>query len=105
MIILSINFFITAVGFISLLVIFCLLAVLLHLIGSMVKGKQTEEAAPVEVMCVVSAAESAAIAMALHLCHVGDHRPGVHDEESNVITIRNVDNRYSPWSSKIYGIQ
>ena len=48
----------------------------------------------------VSGAESAAIAMALHLYY------GVHDEESNVITIKkNINNRYSPWSSKIYGLQ
>jgi hypothetical protein len=27
-----------------------------------------------------------------------------HDEESNVITIKQIRRRYSPWSSKIYGI-
>ncbi len=27
-----------------------------------------------------------------------------HDEESNVITIKQVRRRYSPWSSKLYGM-
>ncbi len=27
-----------------------------------------------------------------------------HDEESNVITIKQVRRRYSPWSSKVYGM-
>jgi len=40
-----------------------------------------------------------AIAMALHLYY-----DEVHDDESNVITIKRIERRYSPWSSKIYGI-
>ena len=40
-----------------------------------------------------------AIAMALHLFY-----DEVHDDESNVITIKRIERRYSPWSSKIYGI-
>jgi hypothetical protein len=40
-----------------------------------------------------------AIAMALHL-----FLDEVHDNESNVITIKRIERRYSPWSSKIYGI-
>jgi glutaconyl-CoA/methylmalonyl-CoA decarboxylase subunit delta len=43
--------------------------------------------------------ELAAISMALHLL-LSD----VHDEESNVITIKRIERRYSPWSSKIYGL-
>lgn len=42
--------------------------------------------------------EYAAIAMALKLYM------SYHDEESNIITLKNIDRRYSPWSSKIYGI-
>lgn len=42
---------------------------------------------------------SAAIAMAIHLYYAE-----VHDEESNVVTIKTVERRYSPWSSKIYGL-
>ncbi len=40
-----------------------------------------------------------AIAMALHMYY-----DEVHDDESNVITIKRIERRYSPWSSKIYGI-
>lgn len=47
----------------------------------------------------LSAGESAAIAMALHLYY-----NEVHDEESSIITIKTVERRYSPWSSKIYGL-
>lgn len=42
---------------------------------------------------------NAAIAMALHL-----HLDQIHDDESNIITIKKVTKNYSPWSSKIYGV-
>ena len=42
---------------------------------------------------------SAAISMALYLYHE------LHDEESNVITIKRVSKTYSPWSSKIYSLR
>ncbi|MDR1585154.1 MAG: OadG family protein [Prevotellaceae bacterium] len=28
----------------------------------------------------------------------------IHDKESNIITIKRIERRYSPWNSKIYGI-
>lgn len=43
--------------------------------------------------------ETAAIAMAIHMFFAEQH-----DEESNVITIKRIARRYSPWSSKIYGV-
>jgi Na+-transporting methylmalonyl-CoA/oxaloacetate decarboxylase gamma subunit len=42
----------------------------------------------------------AAISTALHLFF-----DEMHDEESNVITIKRVRKVYSPWSSKIYGLR
>lgn len=42
---------------------------------------------------------NAAISMALHL-----YFNEMHDEESNIVTIKKVSKRYSPWSSKIYGL-
>ena len=42
---------------------------------------------------------SAAIATALHL-----YFKEQHDEESGIITIKRVARTYSPWSSKIYGV-
>lgn len=43
--------------------------------------------------------EVAAIAMALHL-----HFSEYHDEEVTNLTIKKVSRTYSPWSSKIYGL-
>jgi glutaconyl-CoA/methylmalonyl-CoA decarboxylase subunit delta len=54
------------------------------------QGRQTEP---------ISGEENAAIAMAIHL-----FLSEIHDEESNVVTIRKVAKMYSPWSSKIYGL-
>lgn len=48
----------------------------------------------------ISGDETAAISLALHLFF--DEQ---HDEESNVITIKQIQRRYSPWSSKIYGVR
>lgn len=47
----------------------------------------------------VSSDENAAIAMALFL-----YLNEMHDEESNVITIKQIEKRYTPWSSKLYGM-
>lgn len=47
----------------------------------------------------LSGDEVAAISMALHL-----YFDDVHDFESNVIKIKRVERRYSPWSSKIHGL-
>lgn len=43
---------------------------------------------------------SAAIGTAVHLYY-----SDIHDEESNIITIKNMSRKYSPWSSKIYSVQ
>lgn len=48
----------------------------------------------------LSAEYSAAIATALHLYYSDEH-----DVESQIITIKTVERRYSPWSSKIYGVK
>lgn len=48
----------------------------------------------------LTASCSAAIAMALHLYYDED----VHDIEKAIVTIKKVEKRYSPWSSKIYGL-
>ncbi|MBN1924736.1 MAG: OadG family protein [Prolixibacteraceae bacterium] len=48
----------------------------------------------------ISGDETAAIALALYL-----YFEEQHDEESNVITIKQIQRRYSPWSSKIYGVR
>jgi glutaconyl-CoA/methylmalonyl-CoA decarboxylase subunit delta len=48
----------------------------------------------------ISGDETAAIAMAIHMFFEEQH-----DEESNIITIKRIERRYSPWSSKIYGLR
>lgn len=47
----------------------------------------------------ITDAEIVAIGMALY-----QFFDEVHDNESNVITIQRIERRYSPWSSKIYGL-
>lgn len=47
----------------------------------------------------IPASEIAAISMALHL-----YLDDMHDKESNIITIKRIERRYSPWNSKIYGL-
>ena len=46
---------------------------------------------------VVEGNVTAAISLAIHL-----HFNELHDEESNIVTIKKVRKAYSPWSSKIY---
>ncbi|NQU35807.1 MAG: OadG family protein [Bacteroidetes bacterium] len=47
----------------------------------------------------VSGEVSAAIAMAIFLSR------DLHDNESDIITIKRVSKTYSPWNSKIYGMR
>jgi len=48
----------------------------------------------------LSGEEIAAISMALHL-----YMEEMHDEESGVLTIKQISRAYSPWSSKIYAVR
>ncbi|WP_346858103.1 OadG family protein [uncultured Draconibacterium sp.] len=48
---------------------------------------------------VVEGNVTAAISLALHM-----YFNELHDEESNVVTIKKVRKAYSPWSSKIYSV-
>lgn len=43
--------------------------------------------------------EIAAAIMALHF-----YLDESHDQESNILTIKNIEKRYSPWNSKIHGM-
>jgi len=58
-------------------------------------GKKTDDK---DCCADISGDTNAAIALALHL-----YMNELHDLESNVMTIKKVCRRYSPWSSKIYG--
>jgi hypothetical protein len=61
-------------------------------------GKKTKTASISKDKVEIPTTDIVAIAMALHLYY-----DEVHDDESNVITIKRIERRYSPWSSKIYG--
>ncbi|MEA4984187.1 hypothetical protein SDC9_42614 [bioreactor metagenome] len=90
-------------------VVFCALIILVFAFKAMgnlskkslkSKKKQNQEST-IEIVDEkeLTGQEIAAISMALHL-FLND----IHDEESNVITIKRIERRYSPWSSKIYGL-
>lgn len=88
--------------------VFVLLIILIGLIGLQtrvihaVTGKTARPAVQVAAANVEghpTPEEQAAIAMAMHLYF------NAHDEESHVITIEEVERRYSPWSSKIYNMR
>ncbi len=109
MLILSINwtnaFIVMFLGIAIVFTVLCLLIALLYGFGFVVSKLSKNEDEPAsrneeESLDVVSGTESAAIAMALHLYYAD-----IHDEESDIITIKNINSRYSPWNSKIYGVQ
>jgi len=91
---------------IGILVVFCALAILVILFElmqtimlSQTKKKLVKAGKKEEEIKDIAANEIAAISMALHL-FMND----IHDNESNVITIKRIERRYSPWNSKIYGL-
>lgn len=47
----------------------------------------------------ISGEVTAAIALAIYLSR------DLHDEESDVLTIKKISRTYSPWSSKLYGMR
>lgn len=96
------------ISIVSIIVVFISLAVLvvifmsipkileMNIKNKLKKAGKTEETPVINVEGEVNAA----IAMGLHL-----YFDELHDEESNIITIHNAPKQYSPWSSKIYGVQ
>lgn len=72
------------------------------ILGSLTRLKAKKEG--IEVLGTKSmhipAGDTAAIAMALYI-YLSD----MHDDESNVITIKKVSRTYSPWSSKLYSMK
>ena len=48
---------------------------------------------------IVEGNVTAAISLAIHM-----YFNELHDEESNIVTIKKVKKAYSPWSSKIYSV-
>lgn len=105
---------VTFLGFGIVFLILCLLIVIITVFGKAMaprvsikktvnkdktEGNEAEVSETILSGEYIPALDSAAIAMAIHLYY-----DDVHDEESHVITIKNVERKYSPWNSKIYGI-
>lgn len=96
------------ISIVSIIVVFVALSVLVGIFMSIPKllevniKKKLKQAGKIEETprINVEGEVNAAIAMGLHM-----YFNELHDEESNIITIHNAPKQYSPWSSKIYGIQ
>lgn len=101
---------VTLVGFCLVFILLVSLVFVLKLFGVIMQPKAKAAKIEPKKEAVASLKESpagsersadvtAAIAMALHLYY-----NGVHDEEPTQITIKKVERRYSPWNSKLYGM-
>lgn len=96
------------ISIVSILVVFISLTILVFIFMAIpkllemnIKNKLKKEGKTEGAQSVnVKADVNVAIAMGLHM-----YLNELHDEESNIITIRNAQKQYSPWSSKIYGVQ
>lgn len=80
-----------------LYLIFRYVPVLLH--KKFWQKKKDDQVAVAEEIPDISGEENAAIALAISL-----YINQLHDYENTVLTIKKVSRTYSPWSSKIYGI-
>lgn len=96
------------ISVVSIIVVFLALTILVAIFMTIpkileqnIKNKLKKTGTKEETKSVnVEADVNAVIAMGLHM-----YLNELHDEESNIITIRTATKQYSPWSSKIYGIQ
>jgi len=93
-----VGYFIVFLALVLLVVVFVNLPKLLHLNLRKRLVREGKPCAEVDDLHV-EASLNAAIAMALYM-----HFDQIHDEESNIITIKKITKNYSPWSSKIYGV-
>ena len=107
----QIDGFATTIALVGYLVVFIAL-VLLYLVfynlpsllridlRKLLAGKSEKETVLKKEGVKVTGEINAAIGMAIFL-YINE----MHDKESGVITIKKISKRYSPWSSKIYGLR
>ena len=89
--------------FVALVLLYFIFDLLSKVLNSQIRSKlmrqgkipKTDKTSDFSVLVAVTAAIGLALYMSTQL----------HDEESNVITIKKVSRVYSPWSSKIYGLR
>lgn len=93
----------SAVGIIVVFTVLALLLIVFSLsgrfMGYLSKRRMQKEGKDVKQTKRMNSYEAAAVSYALHL-----YLSELHDDESNIITLRRVDRKYSPWSSKVYGL-
>lgn len=101
---------VTLLGFAMVITLLLVLICLLKLFGWIMKPRAKVEKPhhvadtvaahkPGDEHVTLTANATAAIAMALHLYY-----NGIHDEEPTKVTIKRVERKYSPWNSKLYGM-
>lgn len=90
-----------SVVFIALAILVILFEIVQKIMVGQSKKKQRKAGKRIDeiVQTSANANEIVAISAALHLFF-----NETHDKESNVITIKQIEKRYSPWNSKIYGL-
>lgn len=88
----------------ALVILFCIFTGFSKLVNHDFKKTKKEKKANVAPNTSTAAGwkvdEDLAVVIGLALALSKD----VHDEESGFVTIKRVERRYSPWSSKIYGL-
>ncbi len=92
-----VGYLIVFAALVSLIIVFTNIPKLLNI---SLKRKLKKEGKSVDISPInIEGNVNAAIALAIHM-YINE----LHDEESGIITIKKVTRRYSPWSSKIYGV-
>lgn len=87
-----------SIVFISLTLLVIVFLRLPKIINMKLKGRRNKDPKEIkEEDYIIEGNVTAAISLALHM-----YLNELHDEESNVVTIKKVRKAYSPWSSKIY---
>ncbi|MDO5570419.1 MAG: OadG family transporter subunit [Bacteroidales bacterium] len=93
-----------SVVFVALLCLFLSFKIIGKIALSLTKSRARKAGASLDGTDVdtteISGEVYAVIAMALHL-----HEEDAHDYEDTILTMKKVEKRYSPWSSKIYGLR
>ena len=97
-----VGFFIVFFSLTGLVIVFTRLPKLINMKFNKTKLRRNRHKEVKEVTeddFIVEGNVTAAIGLALHL-----YFSELHDEESNIVTIKKVRKAYSPWSSKIYSV-
>jgi Na+-transporting methylmalonyl-CoA/oxaloacetate decarboxylase gamma subunit len=99
------------VAVVGFLIVFCSLAVMVVIFTRLpklinmkfnrekIQRKSKEQEVVTQDDFIVEGNVTAAISLAMHM-----YFNELHDEESNIVTIKKVRKAYSPWSSKIYSV-